>query len=53
MRYNCRAAPSGNPAGRERLSNMKEKPTPTQVVTVLAAVWYVLDIIAKIVQLLR
>jgi hypothetical protein len=32
---------------------MNAKPTPAKVVTVLAAVWYVLDIIAKIVQLLR
>ena len=33
--------------------DMINKDTPTQVVTVLAIVWYVLEIIIKTVQLLR
>ncbi len=39
------------PCGRRHI--MKPKPTPTQVVTILAIVWYVLDILMKTVQLLR
>lgn len=32
---------------------MKEIPTPAKVVTILAIVWYVLEIILKCIQLLR
>ena len=32
---------------------MIKKPTPTKVVTVLAIVWYVLEILVKTIQLLR
>ena len=33
--------------------SMINKPTPTKVVTVLAIVWYVLEILVKTIQLLR
>jgi hypothetical protein len=32
---------------------MIKKPTPTEAVTVLAIVWYVLEILVKTIQLLR
>ena len=53
MRYNSGAAPSGNPAVRERFHIMKNIPTPTMAVTILAIVWYIIDIISKVIQLLR
>ena len=50
--YNAAAAGLAAWCRRGRLFAMNNN-TPTKVVTILAIVWYVLDILVKTVQLLR